>query len=181
MFSPRSKILCRTLFVWSTAGCGRNVLFLRACFLRQQDPRCDDVRSVCRRTHRVCVKRSLLPSSRFAATSCAVCSLAGLQKNPGTVPCEDEVCLPCKPRHSILPTSATNMRDILSLNHSTREIDYAGTGSFRMCGPCHSCKKSMFCITVSAAHFRPFFFPKKRNAVRMSSQPILLLLRKNIA
>ena len=42
-FSPRSKILCRTLFVWSTRqrcrGCGRNVLFFRACLLRQQDPR----------------------------------------------------------------------------------------------------------------------------------------------
>ena len=53
------------------ASCGNKIL------------RCDDVRSVCRTTHRVCVKRSLLPSSPFAATSCAVCSLAGLQKNPG--------------------------------------------------------------------------------------------------
>ena len=68
-FSPRSKILCRTLFVWSTRqrcrGCGRNVLFIRACLLRQQDPGCDDLRSVCRRTHRVCVKRFLLPSKHF--------------------------------------------------------------------------------------------------------------------
>ena len=47
-FSPRSKILGRTFFVWSTRqrcrGYGRNVLFLRACLLRQQDPRCDDLR-----------------------------------------------------------------------------------------------------------------------------------------
>ena len=98
------------------------------------NPRCDDLHSVCRRTHRVCVTRFVSPSkhfqadeffltslckyarpnsrffprdshpirrsSSFAAKSCAVCSLAGLRKKPGPVPCEDELCLPCKPRNS---------------------------------------------------------------------------------
>ena len=57
MWSTRQR--CR---IW-----GRNVPFFRACLLRQQDPSCDDLRSVCRRTHRVYMKRFLLPSKHFKA------------------------------------------------------------------------------------------------------------------
>ena len=147
--------------MWSTplrgnvVGATGEMSFFSACLLRQQDPRCDDFRSVCRRTHRVCVKRFLpskhfkadksfltslgkyaRPNSRFfprdshpirtsssfAAKYCAICSLAGLRKKPGTVPYEDELCLPCKPIPSYL--LLLNMRDKIPIFSSLNERSF---------------------------------------------------------